>query len=145
MSARRLSARRLSVRRLTIALMSALMGTTVVLTACGPDLGTLAVQAMDSCLALRNPLFTSGRGAEALSPALPKEAQDIAARLNYSRGFQLFKEIAESAGDQATLVCALELSSYYADREATRFIERYLKHPSPDVATNAQLLLDRRR
>lgn len=126
-------------------LMLALTGASLVLSACGSNLSTLAFQAMDSCMAVRNPLFTSGRGAEALSPALPKEAQDIAARLNYPRGFHVFKEIAEGAEDQATLVCALELGSYYADGEATRFIQRYLKHPSPDVATNAQLLLDRRR
>ncbi len=115
------------------------------LTACGPSLTNMAGTAMDSCIAVRNPLFTSGQGGVALDTPLPPDAETIANRLNYQRGFAMFRDIAESAADQATLVCALDLASRYRDGEATRFVTRYLKHPSPDVAKAAQILLDRQR
>ncbi len=126
----------------TLAASTVAVGT---LAACGSSLVTRTTTAMDACIAVRNPLFTSGRGGVALDTPLPPAADSTANTLNYQRGFEMFKAIAESAEDQVTLVCALDLASRYGDSESTRFITRYLKHPSPDVATAAQILLDRRR
>ena len=115
----------------------------VALPACGESVGTLATRAMDGCISARGPVFASGHGADALKTALSKDVDAIAMKLRYSRGFKLFSAVAENAKDQVTLVCALDLMSYNGDPDVKRFVERYLKHPTPDVVTNVQLLLER--
>ncbi len=129
-----------TLQRLLIALAST---SAFVLAACGPSLDTLTNVAMESCITARNPIFVSGRGANALDTPLSPEAERLAMKLRYSRGVSIFSQIAEEAPNQVTLVCALDMLSHNGDVDARLFIERYLKHPSPDVATNARLLLDR--
>jgi hypothetical protein len=113
------------------------------LSACGSSIATMTTDAMDSCIAARNPVFTSGHGADALKTPLAPHTVELAMKLRYSRGFKTFKAIAENARDQVTLVCALDLMSYNDELDVRLFVQRYLKHPSPDVALNAKLILDR--
>jgi hypothetical protein len=113
----------------------------LLLGACGPSLTTMATEAMDLCLQVRNPAFTSGQGATALAAPLPDRARELGERMNYGRAYKVYRGIAEDARDQATLVCALEMASYYHDGEARRFIERYLRHPDAAVAASAAWLL----
>jgi hypothetical protein len=120
-----------------------MLGLAGALSACGSSITTMTTQAMDSCIAARNPVFTGGHGADALKTPLAPQTQDLALRLRYARGFKVLKSIAENARDQVTLVCALDLMSYHDDVDVREFLQRYLKHPSPDVALNAKLLLDR--
>ena len=132
------------VARITRGVSVAIVAAAVVaLSACGESAGTLATRAMDGCISTRGPVFASGRGADALKTALSKDVDAIAMQLRYSRGFKLFSAVAENAKDQVTLVCALDLMSYNSDPDVKRFVERYLKHPTPDVVTNVQLLLAR--
>ncbi len=105
---------------------------------------TLAADAIEGCIVARNPLFTAGRGSTALATPLPAAAQDIAMRLRYSKGYTLFTAAAEDASNQVTLVCALDLLSRNDDADVTRFLKRYLTHPSADVASAARQLYDRR-
>ena len=113
------------------------------LSACGESLTTMTTKAMDGCIAARNPVFVSGHGADALKTPLPKDVEALAMRLRYDRAFKVFQTIAENAKDQVTLVCALDIMSHNSYIDVRIFVERYLKHPSPDVALNARLLLDR--
>ncbi len=110
-------------------------------TACGPGLGELTTEAMDGCIAARNPLFVAGRGSEALATPLPPRAEEIANNLRYEQASRIFRSMAESAEDQVTLVCALDLASRHDDGPVWRFIAQYAEHPSPDVAANARKLL----
>jgi hypothetical protein len=113
------------------------------LSACGESLDTMTTKAMDGCIAARNPVFVSGHGADALKTPLPKDVEALAMRVRYDRAAEIFQTIAENAQDQVTLVCALDIMSHNGDVDVRIFVERYLKHPSPDVALNARLLLDR--
>ena len=113
------------------------------LTGCGKNLDTLAVEAMDACIAARNPLFTSGRGAQALDTPLPPAAEETAMRLRYPRASAKFQAIAESAADQVTLVCALDIISRWKNDEARTFVARYAQHPDAAVATAAERLTAR--
>lgn len=113
------------------------------LSACGSSLAAITTEAMDSCIAARNPVFTSGHGADALKTPLSEGTRALAMKVRYDRGFKILKSISEHARDQVTLVCALDLMSYNSDADTRAFIQQYLKHPSPDVALNAKLLLDR--
>ncbi len=133
-----------SVARITRRVSVAIAAVAVItLSSCGESAGSLATRAMDACISTRGPVFASGHGADALKTALSKDVDAIAMKLRYSRGFKLFSAVAENAKDQVTLVCALDLMSYNGDPDVTRFVERYLKHPTPDVVTNVQLLLAR--
>jgi len=113
------------------------------LSGCGSSLTSITTEAMDSCIAARNPAFTGGHGADALKTPLSDRTRALAMKLRYERGFKGLKSIAEHARDQVTLVCALDMISYNGDADVREFLQRYLKHPSPDVALNAKVLLDR--
>jgi len=130
------------VRR-NAALMFACVALSTSITACTPGLTPMVTEAMDGCIAARNPVFTSGRGADALKTPLPEKTEVLAMRLRYQRATNRLQGIATSARDQVTLVCALDLMTHTDDADVRRFVEGYLKHPSPDVASNARLLLDR--
>jgi hypothetical protein len=128
-----------SARRPSVVL--ALTG--LLLAGCGESLNGMVSETMDACIAARNPLFLSGRGAEALDTPLPASALATAERLNYTRASAMFQEIAKEAGDQVTLVCALDLAARWQHPEARRFIARYAEHPDAAVATAARRLAPR--
>jgi hypothetical protein len=110
------------------------------LTGCGRSLTDMASEAMDACIATRNPLFTAGRGLSALDTPLPPDAEALANRLNYTRASEMFQEVAQEAGDQVTLVCALDLASRWRTSEARKFIAKYAEHPDAAVAEAARRL-----
>jgi hypothetical protein len=95
---------------------------------------------MDACITARNPLFTAGRGTEALDTPLPPDAEALASRLSYTRASEMFQEVAKEAGDQVTLVCALDLASRWRTREAQVFLRKYTAHPDEAVAEAARRL-----
>ena len=109
--------------------------------ACGDSLNRRVERAMDGCIAQRNPLFMAGKGAEAIALPLKPELAALAAKFDYERAFRTFKGVAEKAGTQAILTCALEFASRYHDKEARSFIETFVAHPSPDVAAAARGLV----
>jgi len=117
--------------------------TGLLLVGCGESLAGMVVETMDACIAARNPLFVSGRGAEALDTPLPAAAVATAERLNYMVASEMFQGIAQEAGDQVTLVCALDLSSRWKNVEARKFIARYAEHPDAAVAAAARRLSER--
>ena len=49
--------------------------------------------------------------------------------------------IAEGAANQVTLVCALELASYFRNGDVAVLLWKYTKHPDAAVAENAKKLL----
>jgi hypothetical protein len=128
-----------SARRASLALAF----TSLLLAGCGESLTDMVTETMDACITTRNPLFVSGRGADALDTPLPEAAQATAERLNYTRASEMFQEIAKEAGDQVTLVCALDLSSRWKHAEARKFIARYAEHPDAAVAAAARRLSER--
>jgi hypothetical protein len=111
------------------------------LTACGPSLSSMTVEAMDLCIETRNPLFVGGRGAQALDTPLPARAEELAGKMNYLAAFKIYRDIAEQASSQVILVCALDYASRYRDAESTALIRKYLKHPDEAVSVSAQRLL----
>lgn len=128
-----------SARRAPVALAF----TGLLLAGCGESLTDMVSETMDACIAARNPVFVSGRGAEALDTPLPEAARATAERLNYTRASEMFQGIAKDAGDQVTLVCALDLSSRWKHAEARKFIARYAEHPDAAVAAAARRLAER--
>ncbi len=111
------------------------------LAACGESLATRVNKAMDGCIAQRNPLFVAGKGAEAIALPLTPEITTLATKFDYERAFKNFKAVAEKAGTQAILTCALEFASRYQNKESREFIAKYVNHPSPDVAAAARWLV----
>lgn len=128
-----------SARRVPLALAL----TSLLLAGCGESLAGMVSETMDACIAARNPLFVSGRGAEALDTPLPAATLATAERLNYLRASEMFQGIATAAGDQVTLVCALDLSARWKNAEARKFIARYANHPDAAVAAAARRLSER--
>lgn len=118
----------------------ALVAGGLLLAGCGQSLSNMVTQTMDACIAARNPLFASGRGAEALDIPLPAEAEAVASRLAYTRASEMFQEIAREAGDQVTLVCALDGAARWKSPEARKFVGRYAEHPDAAVAEAARRL-----
>jgi len=125
----------------SLGLLAGLSLLTLLGAACGPSLADMSVEAMDLCIETRNPLFVGGRGAEALDTPLPARAEELAGRLNYLAAHKIFQEIAEEAGSQVVLVCALDYASRYKNPESTAFIGKFAKHPDAAVAVSAQRLL----
>ena len=111
------------------------------LTGCGKTLGTRVTEAMDGCIAQRNPAFKAGQGATALDTPLPDSLSKEAEKLGYQRALTNYERIAESAGDQVSLVCALELASYYKHGDVGVLLWKYTKHPDAAVAESARNLL----
>ncbi len=107
------------------------------LAACGESLSTRVERAMAGCVAQRNPLFVAGKGADAIATPLSAEVTAIAEKLNYERAFRTVKHVAEKAGTQAHLTCALELAARYRSAKTRAWLERYMKHRSPEVAAAA--------
>lgn len=114
---------------------------TLTMNACGKTLGTRVSEVMDGCIALRNPAFTSGQGVTALETPFPDSLATAAGKLAYQRALTNYERIAESAANQVTLVCALELASYYRHGDVGVFLWKYTKHPDAAVAQSARKLL----
>lgn len=133
----------LAVRPLSYVLRLSAAGALAVgtLAACGKTLGTLTEQAMDGCMAVRNPQFKAGQGVTALDTPLPDSVRTAAGKLAYARAFVNFERITDIAGDQATLVCALELASYYKNGDVAVLLTKYTRHPDAGVAMSARRLL----
>jgi len=110
-------------------------------TGCGRSLASMSVEAMDLCVEARNPLFVSGRGAQALDTPLPTRAEELAGRMNYLSAHRNFQDIAKDAGSQVVLVCALDFASRYKNPESSAFLRKYTKHPDESIASSAQRLL----
>ncbi len=108
---------------------------------CSKSLTTLVTESMDACIAARNPAFTSGHGVSALDTPLPPELEKAAMKLAYDRALKQYAAIAESAKNQVTLVCALELASHYKHGDVAVLLWRFTKHPDAGVAENAKRLL----
>lgn len=128
-----------SVRRALLVAASA--GSMALLAGCGKTLGTKITEAMDGCIALRNPAFKAGQGATSLETPLPDSLAKAADKIAYQRAMTSFEQIAESAGDQVTLVCALELASHYKNGDVAVMLWKYTKHPDAAVAVSARQLL----
>jgi len=128
------------IRRLST--VAFLLVSSTMLTACGETLGARVTDAMDGCIAARNPAFTSGAGATALNTPLPDSVRTVATKIAYQRAFANYEMIAESAANQVTLVCALELASFYKDADVAATLWKYSKHPDAGVAQNARKLLE---
>ncbi len=128
-----------SVRR--VLLVAASAGSLVLLAGCGKTLGTLVTEAMDGCITQRNSAFIAGRGATALDTPLPDSLATSAKRLAYQRALTNYERIAETAANQVTLVCALELASYYRNGDVGVLLWKYTKHPDAAVAASARKLL----
>jgi hypothetical protein len=107
---------------------------------CGESLANLVGQTMDACISARNSLFASGQGLTALDAPLPADAEAVAARLVYSRASAMFQAIAKEAGDQVTLVCALDGAARGQTATARAFVARYREHPDEAVAEAARRL-----
>jgi len=98
-------------------------------------------ETMDGCIAARNPVFKSGAGATALNTPLAENISALAKKIAYKRALNAFEQYAETAQDQVTLVCALELASYYKHDDVAVLLWKYLKHPDAGVSANAKRLL----
>ncbi len=116
-------------------------GMAVLLSSCGKTLGTLVTEAVDSCIDLRNPAFVGGRASSALETPFPDSLSQRATKLAYQRALTNYERIAESAQNQVTLVCAMELASYYKHGDVAVFLWKYTRHPDAGVAQNARRLL----
>lgn len=113
----------------------------VALAGCTKSLTTLVSEAMDGCIAARNPAFVSGKGTTALDTPLPPALETEAMKLAYDRAFKQFRTIADGAKNQVTLVCALELAGHYKHGDVAVLLYKYTKHPDAGVAENARKLL----
>jgi hypothetical protein len=111
------------------------------LAGCGGTLASKIDQAMSGCIGYRNADFVGGRGATSLDRPLPKELSKLADRIAYIRSLRAFESIVESAPDQVTLVCALELASHLNDPEVAVLLTQYSSHPDAAVAASAKRLL----
>lgn len=113
----------------------------VSLSACGETLASRVIRAATGCIDFRNPAFSSGQGVTALATPLPDSLVELNSRIAYARGFSGLQAIAEQAPDQVTLVCALEVASYYKNLDVAKLLYQYTGHPDEAVAVNAERLL----
>ena len=111
------------------------------LAGCGGTLASKIDQAMSGCIGYRNADFVGGRGATSLDRPLPAELSKLADRIAYIRSLRAFESIVESAPDQVTLVCALELASHLNDPAVAVLLTQYASHPDAAVAASAKRLL----
>jgi hypothetical protein len=112
------------------------------LAACGETLASRVTRAMDGCVTARNPAFVGGQGVTALATPLPDSTIELSKKIAYSRGLTGLTAIAEQAPNQVTLVCALEVASYYRNPDVGILLYRYTKHPDAAVGESARRLLE---
>jgi hypothetical protein len=118
-----------------------MLGVLLFTAACGEGLVARVDRAMDGCLAVRNPLFTQGAGEQAVATLLPSTVGALAERTAYEAGLRMYKGIAEVAGTQADLTCAMELASYYKHQDTRDWLMTFLKHPNAPVVVLAKRLV----
>jgi hypothetical protein len=121
----------------------AVLGALALGTACGPSVRTRVAQAMEGCVAAREPLFTAGQADRALATPLPPAVEALAAKTAYPAGFFGYQDEAEFAETQAELTCALELGARLEDDNVRAWLRYYMKSPNAPVAQHAQRLLER--
>ena len=114
----------------------------VLLSSCSKSLGPLVTEAMDGCIAVRNPAFKSGNGSTALDTPLPDSLSTAADKIAYARGLKNLEIVVEQAKDQVTLVCALEIASHYKNGDVGVLLYKYTKHPDAAVALSAKKLFN---
>ena len=114
----------------------------IVVTACGPGVRTKVANAMEGCLAVRNPLFKAGKFDEALATRLPAAIDSLADQTAYSFGFIVYQETADEAETQAELTCALELGAHYEHEDVRAWLNYFSRSPNPAVATHARKLYE---
>lgn len=114
----------------------------VLLGACGPSVRTKVAQAMEGCLAVRNPLFKAGQPDKALTVNLPAAVESLAQQTAYTFGFIVYQETADAAETQAELTCALELGAHYEDEEVRQWLQYFSRSPNAPVAAHAKRLYE---
>lgn len=114
----------------------------VVATACGPGVRTKVANAMEGCLAVRNPLFKAGKYDEALATKLPPAVETLADQTAYTFGFIVYQETADAAETQAELTCALELGSHYEHEDVRAWLNYFSRSPNAPVAAHAKRLYE---
>lgn len=110
--------------------------------ACGPSVRTKVAQAMEACLAVRNPLFVAGKFDEALATKLPPAVETLADQTAYTFGFIVYQETADAAETQAELTCALELGSHYEHEDVRAWLKYFARSPNVPVAAHARRLYE---
>ncbi|WP_309672777.1 hypothetical protein [Gemmatimonas sp.] len=111
-------------------------------TGCGPSVRTRVANAMQGCLAVRNPAFVRGEGERALSIPLPPAVDSLASGTAYTFGLIVYQETADQATTQAEVTCALELGSRYESEDTREWLGDFSRHPNAPVANLAKRLLD---
>ncbi|WP_310571549.1 hypothetical protein [Gemmatimonas sp.] len=111
-------------------------------TGCGPSVRTRVANAMQGCLAVRNPAFVRGEGERALSIPLPPAVDSLASGTAYTFGLIVYQETADQATTQAEVTCALELGSRYESEDTRDWLNYFSRHPNAPVANLATRLLD---
>jgi hypothetical protein len=125
--------------------VAVLVGALLLCAGCGEGLGPRIEASMDGCLAQRRPGFQRGEQVAEIGRPLPAAIDSIARAVAYDAASQQFEAIAEGAGDQVTLICALDLMSRNTGDRTTLFLKPYLRHPNAEVASWARHLLTGRR
>ncbi len=126
-------------RTMTMVFSAVALGT---IAACGPSVRTKVANAMEGCLAVRNPLFKAGQAAQALATPLPATIDSLASQTAYSVGFAVYQEAADAAETQAELTCALELGAHYEHGDVRQWLQRFWRSPDASVAQHARRLHD---
>lgn len=124
--------------RLIVTVLSAI----ALSTGCGPSVRTRVANAMQGCLAVRNPAFVRGEGERALAIPLPPAVDSLASGTAYTFGLIVYQEAADLATTQAEVTCALELGSRYESEDTREWLSYYARHPNPPVANLSKRLLE---
>ncbi len=122
--------------------MITVLGAIALSTGCGPSIRTRVADAMEGCLAVRNPSFTRGDGERALAIPLPAAVDSLASGTAYTFGLIVYQETADQATTQAELTCALELGARYESADTRDWLGYFSRHPNAPVANLAKRLLD---
>lgn len=110
-------------------------------TGCGASVATRVTEAMEGCLAVRNPAFVRGDGERALEVPLPAAVLTMADKTAYAAGLRTYQQAATDAETQAELTCAIELAARYKSDDTREWIATFLRHPNAPVAGLAKRLL----
>ena len=109
--------------------------------ACGEGLMPRVERAMDACVAVRNPAFVAGQGADAVARPLPDSILALADRTAYQAGLRYYAGIGEEAATQAVLTCSMELAAQYRHPDTKGWLATFANHPDVPVAALAKRLL----
>ena len=110
-------------------------------TGCGASLRTRVIEAMEGCLAVRNPAFVRGDGDRALTLPLPAPVLAMADRTAYASGLRMYQQAAADAETQAELACAIELAARYRNDDTREWLATFTRHPNAPIVNLATRLL----